>query len=82
MMCLQQITQYMYLKLISSHAWTFKLFYLQVHYIQVYIYIYMNQLICLVLYVALYLNNCEQSNFLLFFSINTQYLNKYKFYNQ
>lgn len=35
MMCLQQITQYMYLKLISSHAWTFKLFYLQVHYIYV-----------------------------------------------
>lgn len=47
-----------------------------------YIYIYEWQLICLVLYVALYLNNCEQSNFLLFFSINTQYLNKYKFYNQ
>lgn len=38
---------------------------------------YMYQLICLVLDVALYLNNCEQSNFLLFFSINTQYLNKY-----
>lgn len=43
---------------------------------------YIYQLICLVLDVALYLNNCEQSNFLLFFSINTQYLNKYKFYNQ
>lgn len=71
MMCLQQITQYLYLKLTSSHAWTFKLFYLQVHYIYIY------QLICLVLDVALYLNNCEQSNFLLFFSINTQYLNKY-----
>lgn len=51
-------------------------------YTGIYIYIYMNQLICLVLYVALYLNNYEQSNFLLFFSINTQYLNKYKFYNQ
>lgn len=43
---------------------------------------YIYQLICLVLDVALYLNNCEQSNFLLFFSNNPNIWTSIKFYNQ